>query len=45
MTDIIYYEYLQDIENANKDHCTLTWKPDVIPEESVCKLMPIHIVL
>ena len=37
MTDIIYFEYLQDMENANKDQCTLTWKPDVIPEESVGK--------
>jgi hypothetical protein len=39
VTDVIYYEYLQDIENANKEQCTLTWKPDVIPEETVCKLI------
>lgn len=39
VTDIQYYEYLQDLDKRNEGLCQVRWLPDRLPEAAVSKVL------
>jgi hypothetical protein len=42
VTDIMYYEYLQELDRLNEHACSHLWQQDRLPPESVGKRSKPH---
>lgn len=38
VTDILYYEHLQEMDKVNSEKCTIMWEPDRLKPQEIGKL-------